>query len=86
MRGYLLSFEAILAALLVFLLFTLVFIPQPSTYSVTKYIAANDRIIAKLESCFPRGDCVPNSSECVDYRRVFTSGGELLRVCVPASP
>ena len=83
MRGYILSFEAILSAILVFLLLAFVFLPLPTTYSITSYVAANDRVVALLESCFPAGDCVPQSNRCIDYRHVFTPSGELIPVCVP---
>lgn len=85
MRGYWLTAEAILSAFLVFLLLVVLFLPSPSTYSVTRYVEQNDRVIAQLESCFPDGDCVfPISADsCVDYRHVFTRTGELRRVCVP---
>ncbi len=85
MRGYWLTAEAVLSAFLVFLLLVVLFLPMPSTYSVTRYVEQNDRILAQLESCFPTGDCVstPPTHSCVDYRHVLTRAGELRRICVP---
>ena len=85
MRGYWLTAEAVLSAFLVFLLLVVLFLPLPTTYSVTRYVEQNDRIIAQLESCFSSGDCVSSvsASECVDYRHVLTRTGELRQVCVP---